>query len=143
MALGVLCAAAACRTGGLQVAPGPATATPAQESHAPATGTPREASPSDGPANCGPRGTPLVTGEIPQVDHVAAEDVPKILALIRQRTRMPVSTVRRDNVKGNTIVDAMVGCCFSAMPDGCTIFHARLDQKEGQWTILSFSQVVE
>jgi hypothetical protein len=103
-----------------------------------ATGTPATTKPSEAPTGCGQHGRPFLAGEIPRVHNVSPEDVDEITALMRRETSMPVVVISRHDGRAK----AMAGCC-STVPDDCSFFEARLDNKEGQWTVVEKRHVIQ
>jgi hypothetical protein len=111
---------------------------PAQRPEVSSTVTPPTEQVTKAPPGCGLGGRPLRAGEIPRVHAVGVEDVRKITALMRRHTDMPVVAISR---RGR-FVEASAGCC-SAVPNDCSIFKARLGKKEGLWTVVESSRIVE
>ena len=137
-AVGVLSLALACRTGDAPATQRtPTVAQSMQHSEAPRTGI-SATRPIDKPPGCGPRARPLLAGEIPRLHDVSADEVQEITSLLRHQTPMPVVVLKRHD----RFVEATAGCC-STVPDDCSLLKARLEKKEGRWTVIESHQYIE
>ena len=134
----LLSAGVACRTGNAPPTARKPTVAPPQHSGAPRSEMSAPTRPVEKPAGCGPRARPFLAGEIPRVHDVSADEVQEITVLVRHQTPMPVVVLRRHD----RFVEATAGCC-STVPDDCSLFKARFEKKEGQWTVVESHQYIE